>query len=102
MLSTMVLVVAPYDEMIRWLTIGLPIWIAFGLGFGPTVALPYGYLSLIQHYMLKFILTEQQSLPLKLIPFLKCCDSLVFLRRVGGSYIFVHRLLMEHFAAMDV
>jgi type I restriction-modification system DNA methylase subunit len=24
----------------------------------------------------------------------------IFLRRVGGGYIFVHRLLMEHFAAM--
>jgi hypothetical protein len=26
---------------------------------------------------------------------------LVFLRRVSGIYIFVHRLLMEHFALMD-
>jgi hypothetical protein len=25
-----------------------------------------------------------------------------FLRRVGGGYIFVHRLLMEHFAEMYV
>jgi hypothetical protein len=25
---------------------------------------------------------------------------LVFLRRVGGGYIFIHRLLLEHFAAM--
>jgi len=28
------------------------------------------------------------------------CVDLIFLRRVGGGYIFVHRLLMEHFAAM--
>jgi hypothetical protein len=26
--------------------------------------------------------------------------DLIFLRRVGGGYIFVHRLLMEHFAEM--
>jgi hypothetical protein len=26
----------------------------------------------------------------------------IFLRRVGGGYIFVHRLLMEHFAKMYV
>jgi hypothetical protein len=24
----------------------------------------------------------------------------IFLRRVGSGYIFIHRLLMEHFAAM--
>ncbi len=37
----------------------------------------------------------------KLIPFLDYCTDLIFLRRVGGGYIFIHRLLMEHFAAMD-
>jgi hypothetical protein len=25
---------------------------------------------------------------------------LIFLRRVGGGYVFVHRLSMEHFVAM--
>jgi len=28
--------------------------------------------------------------------------DLIFLRCAGGSYIFVHRTLMEHFAEMDV
>ena len=34
-------------------------------------------------------------------PFVDGVD-LIFLRRVGGGYIFVHRLLMEHFAEMYV
>jgi hypothetical protein len=34
--------------------------------------------------------------------FLDQCVDLIFLRRVGGGYIFVHRLLMEHFAEMYV
>jgi hypothetical protein len=34
--------------------------------------------------------------------FLDHCVDLIFLRRVGGGYIFVHRLLMEHFAEMYV
>jgi hypothetical protein len=38
----------------------------------------------------------------KLVPFLDHCVDLIFLRRVGGGYIFVHRLLMEHFAEMYV
>jgi hypothetical protein len=38
----------------------------------------------------------------RLVPFLDHCVDLIFLRRVGGGYIFVHRLLMEHFAEMYV
>ena len=37
-----------------------------------------------------------------IVPFLDHCVDLIFLRRVGGGYIFVHRLLMEHFAEMYV
>jgi len=61
-----------------------------------------GYGSLIQHYSLRLVLARYHLLPLKLIPFLDYAVSLIFLRRVGGGYIFVHRLLMEHFAAMEV
>jgi hypothetical protein len=35
------------------------------------------------------------------IPFVDGLD-LIFLRRVSDGYIFVHRLLMEHFAEMYV
>jgi hypothetical protein len=26
---------------------------------------------------------------------------LVFLQRVGGGYVFIHRLLLEHFASLE-
>ena len=32
--------------------------------------------------------------------FLDYAARLVFLQKVGGGYIFIHRLLLEHFAAM--
>jgi len=35
------------------------------------------------------------------IPFLEFAVNPIFLRRVGGSYIFVHRLLMEYFAELE-
>lgn len=35
-------------------------------------------------------------------PHKTCQVCLIFLRRVGGGYIFIHRLLMEHFAEMYV
>ena len=37
-----------------------------------------------------------------IVPFLDHCVDLIFLRRVGGGYIFIHRLLMEPFAEMYV
>jgi hypothetical protein len=58
--------------------------------------------ALLQHFVLRFVLARYQLLPWHLLPFLEHAVDLIFLRRVGGSYIFVHRTLMEHFAEMDV
>jgi hypothetical protein len=55
-------------------------------------------LSVIPHYVLRVTLARNNLLPWRLVPFLDHCVDLIFLRRVGGGYIFVHRLLMEHFA----
>jgi hypothetical protein len=61
----------------------------------------HGMAALIQHHSMRFVLTQYELLPRRLITFLDYAADLLFLRRVGGGYIFVHRLLMEHFAAMD-
>ena len=72
-----------------------------GLLVGLLVGLSYGGSFVIQHYVLRLMLSRKNYLPWKLVPFLDYCTDLIFLRRVGGGYIFVHRLLMEHFAAMS-
>jgi hypothetical protein len=41
------------------------------------------------------------SLPLRLAPFLDYCAERIFLRKVGGGSIFIHRLLLEHFASLQ-
>jgi hypothetical protein len=74
----------------------------FGLSVGLSFGLLFGYSPLIQHYSLRWLLTRRQLLPRQLIPFLEYAVGLIFLHRVGGSYIFIHRLLMEHFAEMEV
>jgi len=71
-----------------------------GLIFGLIGGLLYGGNALIQHFTLRFILSRNNLLPWRLVPFLDHCVDLIFLRRVGGGYIFIHRLLMEHFADM--
>jgi hypothetical protein len=62
----------------------------------------YGGLDIIQHYILRLILWIERDVPRNYPQFLDYCVDRIFLRRVGGGYIFIHRLLLEHFAAMNV
>jgi hypothetical protein len=76
--------------------------LAAGFAMSVIAGLGYGGYALIQHYTLRLIIARNNLLPWRLAPFLDHCVDLIFLRRVGGGYIFVHRLLMEHFAEMYV
>lgn len=40
-------------------------------------------------------------IPWRLIRFLNYCTELDFLRRVGGGYLFIHRLLLEYIAELS-
>lgn len=71
-----------------------------GLLGGAVIGLLLGSSSLIPHYIFRLMIASNNFLPFSLVSFLGHCVDLIFLRRVGGGYIFVHRLLMEHFAAM--
>ena len=79
---------------------GLRLGLIFGQIFGLSIGLRFGGGAIIQHSALRFSVNFNNLLPEKLVPFLDHCTDLIFLRRVGGGYIFVHRLLMEHFAEM--
>ena len=74
--------------------------ISIGIAFGLLGSLDYGGRAVIQHLALRFILSIKGFTPWNYVRFLDYCVDRIFLRRVGGGYIFVHRLLMEHFADM--
>lgn len=67
-------------------------WIVFMNGGGD---------ALLQHFALRFVLYLSKSLPGRVIKFLDYAEERIFLRKVGGGYIFIHRLLLEHFILMD-
>jgi hypothetical protein len=69
---------------------------------GSLTVVKFGFFSLIQHFLLRLMIAQNNMIPFSTTPFLDHCVDLIFLRRVGGGYIFVHRLLMEHFAEMYV
>jgi len=75
--------------------------LSFGLIFGLLIGFSYyGGSACIQHLALRGLLTFYNYTPLNYARFLDDCADRIFLRKVGGGYIFVHRLLMEHFASL--
>ena len=81
---------------------GLMGGIISGFAGGLMVAFWYGWFDVLKHYTLRPILYLQGWIPLFLSQFLDYAVDRVFLQRVGGGYIFVHRLLLEHFADMGM
>ena len=54
--------------------------------------------AIIKHFSLRLILWFMGYTPLKLANFLDYCSRIILLKKVGGGYIFVHRLLLEYLA----
>ena len=78
---------------------GLDFGLVVGLFGGGIVGLNKGGSAYIQHGVLRVLLWRHDYAPLNYVRFLDHAVEQLFLRKVGGGYIFVHRLLMEHFAA---
>ncbi|MBE9137027.1 NACHT domain-containing protein [Nodosilinea sp. LEGE 07088] len=55
----------------------------------------------IQHLILRCLLSLGGNTPWNYAQFLDYATERIFLQKVGGGYIFVHRLLLEHFATMQ-
>jgi DNA polymerase III delta prime subunit len=66
----------------------------FGVAFG-RIGGRTGIAAFLQHFVLRFYLWRLNLLPWHLIDFLNEATEHLLLYRVGGSYIFVHRLLRD-------
>jgi NACHT domain/zinc-ribbon domain len=80
-------------EWFAIITPGLRWAMLLGLIFG-------GGTACIRHLTLRFILNRNNYIPWNYAHFLNYASELVFLQKVGGGYIFIHRMLLEHFAKM--
>ena len=83
------------------LAFGLVGGLVGGLAFGLVGGLVGGGAFVVQHFILRFLLWKYSHAPLHYIRFLEFAKDLIFLRRLGGGYIFIHRLLLEYFAALS-
>ena len=72
-------------------------WAAAGLSFGLALG---GGEACAKHGVLRFVLFCQGRIPWNYASFLDYAAQRIFLQKVGGGYIFIHRLLLEHFASL--
>jgi len=72
----------------------LVIGLLVGLGAG----LRHRGASYIRHRLLGALLHHDGLIPADLVGFLDYADSRILLRRAGGGYLFIHRLLQDYFA----
>jgi DNA polymerase III delta prime subunit len=86
-----------FDKLLNWLVDGLVI----GQVLGTFLGVQFGGWGVIHHYTLRFILCRSGYIPWNYVGFLDYADERILLRKVGGGYIFVHRLLMEYFASLE-
>jgi hypothetical protein len=65
----------------------------FGLIFALVFGLFGGGLFALRRFILRLVIWIKQSSPLNYVRFLDYAAGRLFLRKVGGGYIFVHRML---------
>jgi DNA polymerase III delta prime subunit/MFS family permease len=91
------------DFLYAWIygpLLGVGAGLIFGLAFG-LVGGRTGLAAFLQHFTLRLFLARLKLLPWKLIPFLDEATDRLLLHRVGGSYLFVHRLLRDVLATQE-
>jgi nucleoside phosphorylase/DNA polymerase III delta prime subunit len=79
------------SSLYNGLTMGMIALLLGGLLFG-------GLVPIIQHYYVRFLLFASHRLPFRPVTFLNQATQLFLLRRVGGGYKFIHRLVLDHLA----
>jgi DNA polymerase III delta prime subunit len=83
------------------LAVGPLFGLVFGLFVGLLVELLVGGGAFIMHFVLRWFLWRAGSIPWNYPRFLDYAASRILLRKIGGGYVFIHRLLLEYFAELD-
>jgi DNA polymerase III delta prime subunit len=81
---------------------GLVAGLCCGLSGGLGLGLPAGGEACLKHLVLRLAIVCNGSAPFNYVRFLNYAADRILLRKVGGGYIFIHRMLLEWFAARYV
>ena len=80
---------------------GLVGGLVVGLYIGLVGGLNYGGGACLQHLVLRLLIYRNGTAPWNYARFLDSCADRILLRKIGGGYIFIHRMLMDYFAALE-
>ncbi len=84
------------------MVIGVINGLALGLFGVLLLGLQRGLLAVVKHFILRIWLWRTRVFPLNAPRFLDDARARILLRRIGGGYSFTHRLLLDHFADLDM
>ena len=102
------------NAILTTLLFGIPPGLIFGFAVGPTAGLMagvvlgpmagsvYGGANVMKHFGLRLLFWYKDYIPFNYISFLNHASRHVLLHKVGGGYVFEHRLLQDYFANLDV
>jgi hypothetical protein len=90
------------NELFEGLFLGLFLELIVALIVAPVSGLFTGLGAVTQHYTLRFLLRLTHTFPWKVQQLLDDAVICILLRRVGGGYSFVHRLLLDHLAGTEM
>jgi hypothetical protein len=72
-----------------------------GVIFGIIFGLKYGGSASTQHFTLRQILYRKGRIPWDYAKFLDFASERLLMKKIGGGYVFFHRMLLEHFVRMN-
>lgn len=96
------LIVGLIVGLIAGLNSGLLDGLITGLNGGILVGLIGGGSACLRHFSLRWMLYRMGYIPWNYARFLNYATGRLFLQKVGGGHIFIHRMLLEHFAQMKL
>jgi hypothetical protein len=94
------------NALVFGLVLGLGCWVILGPGFGRVLGLLFGLkaggAAGLKHLVLRLWLIRNGSTAWKYVRFLDYAADRILLHKVGGGYAFIHRMLLDYFAARYV
>lgn len=74
---------------------------SIGWSAGVVFWLQRGGAAALKHYMVRTILACSGTLTFRFSRLLDHAADLILMKKLGGSYIFIHRMLLEHFSKLE-
>ena len=72
-----------------------------GLFLGLYTGMIFGGFACIEHFLLRIMLWFKNFAPWDYAKFLDYAADRIFLRKVGGGYVFIHKNIMDYFASLE-